>query len=755
MAKDARDDQDSGRFTLWMTRLQEVAKLQKDWHARWAQEQCLYALGRLDYAAVRSHLASWPTDTLSAFWGTKKAAILAEIGRVPAATATAEAALSAIRGRQQTVPGDIGLLSQEGWTMLLLRQLTLDPRFREPRDNPAEDRRDHLGAYRCNPWPDIQIRAGDVMRRRDPKRRRTTRRQFDPGRWTTYILFSRDEWDSVHAAFVFLRMLEYGGLPIRCGQTLIFPEPVTAAVDAIWSAAAAPLLALSTLLRVGTSQDIERTFDRSAIARLSDDQITFLLELTTTAIRQAIQRMHAGEEGSPLQNSSLITVSTEMLSRLAVCLSDDRLEELLQLAITLYRDPLLRGIRFQRSLSNLFRRIISALPQDRIGMKAHDLAELPIPGVGGFEVQDPEGWTEPFAGWPWHKIPVGGERQTWARTIDWLTSVAATAAAGPRGHALIRLHRLYRLDILTGPQIQGFGEALWARLEDGLPSETLFRPSAFVVLPHPENQRPLAALHAYLLQRDFRRLVGTSPGVFSFHASEDMYLHTLVDVTRTQWRGDEPHHYIDWSRAEALTILEKWKGWWAAHKPALAGRDISDVPATVRKEVQQMLEVLSQVVFPRIGDATPAEKSQALALLRDVDAAGASSTPAIPSAIYVGMEPLAAARRLRTELLNSSTPTVVDAIRGIQYWVYNLSTGGLPPPHVALIDDLVRLVALRRSPALVSALTVLSDVVKRVPYLLTDDHWQIISTALNFLERETSLQASDIETSTDELRRSN
>ena len=384
-------------------------------------------------------------------------------------------------------------------------------------------------------------------------------------------------------------------------------------------------------------------------------------------------------------------------------------------------------------------------------MKAHDLAELPIPGVGGFEVQDPEGWTEPFAGWPWHKIPVGGERQTWARTIDWLTSVAATAAAGPRGHALIRLHRLYRLDILTGPQIQGFGEALWARLEDGLPSETLFRPSAFVVLPHPENQRPLVALHAYLLQRDFRRLVGASPGVFSFPTSEDMYLHTLVDVTRTQWRGDEPHRYIDWSRAEALTILEKWKGWWTAHKPALAGRDISDVPATVRKEVQQMLEVLSQVVFPRIGDATPAEKSQALALLRDVDAAGASSTPAIPSAIYVGMEPLAAARRLRTELLNASRPTVVDAIRGIQYWVYNLSPRGLPPPQAALIDDLVRLVTLRRSPALVSALTVLSDVVKRAPYLLTDDHWQIISTALDFLERETSLQAPDIEASMDEV----
>lgn len=465
MAKEARNDQDSDRFVLWMTRLGEVAKLQKDWYARWVQEQCLHALGRLDYAAVRSHLASWPTDTISAFWG-KKAAILAEIGHVPAANAAAEATLSAIRGRQQTAAGDIGLLSQEGWTMTLLRQLTLGARFGELRDDPAADRRDQLGAYRCNPWPEIQIQGGDVMRRRDPKQHRTTRRQFDPGRWTTSILFSRDEWDSVGAAFAFLRMLERGALPIRCGQTLIFPEPVTAAADTIWSAAAAPLLALSTRLRVGSSQDMDRTFDRSAIARLSDEQITFLLELTTTAIRQALQRMHSGEEGNPLQNASLITVCTEMLSRLAVCLSDDRIEELLQLAITLYRDPLPRGIGFQRSLNNLFHRIISALPQERIGMRAHDLAELPIPGVGGFEVQDSEGWTEPFAspGWPWHKIPVEGERQTWGPTIAWLTSVAATGAAGPRGRALIRLDRLYRLGVLTDSEIQRFGEALWARL---------------------------------------------------------------------------------------------------------------------------------------------------------------------------------------------------------------------------------------------------------------------------------------------------
>lgn len=278
----------------------------------------------------------------------------------------------------------------------------------------------------------------------------------------------------------------------------------------------------------------------------------------------------------------------------------------------------------------------------------------------------------------------------------------------------------------------------------------MFRSSAYVVLPHPSDQQPLAALRTYLLQHDFRRLVGPPPHAFSFPVYEDAYLHTLVAVTHIPWREGEPQHYIDWSRAEAMAIFEKWREWWVAHKSALAGRH-PDVAPMVREEVGQMLEVLSQIVLPRIVDAPAEEKAKALALLQDVDAAGASSTPAIPSAIYAGMEPLAAARRLRTGLLSASRPAVVDAINGIQYWVYNLTIGGLPAPPTALIDDLVRLVALRRSPGLVSALTVLSDVVKRVPYLLTDDHWQIISAALSFLERETSLQAPGIGTPLDEV----
>jgi hypothetical protein len=178
---------------------------------------------------------------------------------------------------------------------------------------------------------------------------------------------------------------------------------------------------------------------------------------------------------------------------------------------------------------------------------------------------------------------------------------------------------------------------------------------------------------------------------------------------------------------------------------------MSDVVDTLRGEVREMLEVLRHVVLPRISEATAEEKQRALTILEEVEAAGASTTQAIPSAIYVGMDPVAATRRLRDGMLDASMPAIVAAISGIQYWVYNLSSGSLPTPPAGLIDDLVHLVALRRSPGLPGALTVLADVVKRAPELLTDDHWHAMCRALSYLERETSMQASDVEVATDEI----
>ena len=220
------------------------------------------------------------------------------------------------------------------------------------------------------------------------------------------------------------------------------------------------------------------------------------------------------------------------------------LEELLQLAITLCRGSATEGnCRSARSLSNLFRRIISGVAPKidcdegaRLGRVADSrcrrILKSETPRVG-----------------PGHVLVGRGMRFLSEESdkrghgpSDWLTSVAATAAAGPRGRALIRLHQgSTGSTSLRAPRSRGSARRCgrdWQRWS------TFRRPCSdrrlLSMLPHPENRRPLcgasrlppaARLPPACRYIARRFLAFLRPKTCSAAAA-------LVDVTRAQWRGD-------------------------------------------------------------------------------------------------------------------------------------------------------------------------------------------------------------------------
>lgn len=160
---------------------------------------------------------------------------MAEIGELDRARQLGEEALSAIRS--QFFPGETNytLLSQEGWTMLLLRGIRMNKVGEESGYlDQFTDRWTKLATHRCNPWLEIEtletiVKAmmplTDVRNITNPGMRKITK----PGYYSStervsYTIAGETAYAKLQPAFNFLRIFEEGGIPVRAGATALFTD---------------------------------------------------------------------------------------------------------------------------------------------------------------------------------------------------------------------------------------------------------------------------------------------------------------------------------------------------------------------------------------------------------------------------------------------------------------------------------------------------------------------------------------------------
>jgi SIR2-like domain len=184
LVRNARLLQDEARFRALMDLLRSVAEHRPEWLARWFYEKCLFDLCQFDQEMVRASLRSWPEVADLPFWEVKRASLMAEIGELDEAEKLAEQCLSRIRSRIQPYSVDYSTLSQEGWTMVLLKIIKNSRRSTETDFRYLyRDRWEKLEEYRCNPTRDIEslrLRVnGPAPVVEEPK---TVRSAFEPGR---------------------------------------------------------------------------------------------------------------------------------------------------------------------------------------------------------------------------------------------------------------------------------------------------------------------------------------------------------------------------------------------------------------------------------------------------------------------------------------------------------------------------------------------------------------------------------------------
>lgn len=758
LAREARDDQDEKRFRLWMGRLAKLVSQRDEWKARWHFENCMFSLQRIDEKTVRHNLTEWLSIPELPFWEAKRAAILAELGDCEDAEKIAESSLATVRSRLEPYSPDYALMSQEGWIMFLLlairegRSLPRDMAFRAK----FLARWERLRAYRCHPWEEIEtLQAILAQPQPTPKPSEQVHTDFYPGRVTVSHHFESG-WDSESSrpAFEFLRLYEEAAIPMKCGNLDMFGESAVNAAK--WVESFAPIWSVSSAIRTGDEKALGIWFDRTRIALLQAGQVDVLYGLLSAAVSQSLEIQDSDKTANASFALRVLQPSVELLSHITFRLDSQRLKEVMNLALRMYKLPAIhRSIDCHDVVRRLFELLLYAMPDEHVLKTMPELLTLPIPSEAGFELFHPDGWVEPFAHIRWldgRKLPREFDRSSWVRAIANLIRVTEDGSTEARKRASLRLARLHEIDGLDECQKASFAKALWVRTDSRslLPSDTWFGTDAFLFLPEPEEGIAKKRIRAYLLETEVPRYVQhtTAPdGKISksyLNAGPNRYIRAWIE-SNLQPLCEEPNRgrFIDWTQAEVIQALEKSLRWWGEESIELGetpNRGWFDVKERIRKQFDDLVKLLGEVVLPKLNGARAGAITDALRLLSELEARDFCVLSALPSTLFVKPSQLEVVARQFREGLNSlDEEEVRAAVFGLYNWFAYSSERQIPEPPPDLLTEVVNRIAYRRRPALLNALAQMSLFVRNFPKQLTDNHKRQLCVALDYLLTDTAL----------------
>lgn len=395
---DARYDGDRERFDEWMGKLTPVVREDRALEQRLHHETCLWHLHRQQYEKLGNGLQAWRVDEEGndPVWSMRKAALLAGIHRVSEARDLATGALEDIRAWREP-SGSLAGQSRESWALWLEILLEEDVGVGFPRyESELRPRWRQVASLRC----DAGTEMNSYLESMRPDDRSSQQVPFDLGyRAGETVGFRR--LGAIRARFSYraLRLTEVAGLPTATGF-LAGSEPLLrAAARNLW--AWEPLWSASLWIRC-TGYDGDRDYGaaltRSRVAMMPAEAVRELAENQLGVVEFALARLRVGGSDGRVFWCERLRVALESLSRFVTRLPAGRVEDVFDLALELYREPVvLDHFWFAEPLSNMMRRSWEALPPIGRTERALDFLGLPIVGVGGFHAGAEGRYPDPCA----------------------------------------------------------------------------------------------------------------------------------------------------------------------------------------------------------------------------------------------------------------------------------------------------------------------------------------------------------------------
>jgi hypothetical protein len=537
--------------------------------------------------------------------------------------------------------------------------------------------------------------------------------------------------NSAFPAFNYLRILEEGGIPVRCGMTNPY---ISASKPAAWIRPFAPFWAFSCILRAQNSTEIQNFFSFTYLAALEQIKIDHLYLWLLSCLNSYSNKLTQGQLLERRSEREISKMLIELTSRICFRFTEEKLEQILSISLSLYRHISLGNYSdYYSHVDNLFEGIFYGLSQHKVISLMSTLLTLPIPEDNGFNVEWLQSFPEPFHHIAIHEASNSESEYDYSVQIHNLLRVVREGIPEARNRAIIRITKLDGLNLVNFDQKRLFAEALWSKIDEKYPFlpqlvETSYY--KFSVLRWPEPQSGIAeeGIRSFLLLQN------------SIDPTNKHFFRECLGATKQPVLNKDG---IDWSTEDVTELLNKILIWWRESCDLILeylklndSFSLSDA----KNKLNQLIDTLAYVILPRITEVTEDCKIEVNALISDLETAGICVFPASIMALFIEPENLElVSHKLRTGLASAKQDEVDKAIESLFYWLAYSRKYSLPESPSDLLNELVNRVFVRRQPGLGSAIGGLTNLIKEIPEILNIGHYNSLLLALEYLLKETEL----------------
>ncbi len=583
-------------------------------------QRCLQSLSRLQHGTIRHELLTWDVDGVDDIWSIRKAALLLEASELEAARTLLEATLTRLRTNRTLHDTDYHQLSREGWTVYLLRSLDTRDRIdqeylahsiatADQNDQEAtnatiswQERLNQLRDVDCDPrdvidWIQLENAIPYV-----PPRQTTVQHAFDPRQFKWNTQFGRSGYsERALSAYRAIRLIEDGALPLRIGNLTIAENLYQDATK--YLVVAAPTEATGAVLRSRDPKQIEFFFTRPRMALFNDDHVRSLQQLAWKAFHDALDELpltpvtHVHDEELPV---GLFKCAIELLSRVAIRLSDSELEQMLPEVLGLPSHPKLRTRwRLADCIANLVRRVCETLSDQAHGRHLIQFLQTPLPGTVELPIPiNPSLWFDPIESLRgWHA-------NTLAKSPEAATAITAiiehiTRAPNPdaRRYAIVRLIKARQAGLLADGQANALASALFSAVDDqfGFPKDTGCFDTVILSLPKRSERNEAGMFRRKYVQDE--NSINLTDSYFATINRTDRSVAANGTVIRRgiPWTARDMTLFVQNTALFFGKVSSELQKHRANHSP-LAGAFEFD-GTTERQSVRQASEVLARIVL--------------------------------------------------------------------------------------------------------------------------------------------------------------
>ena len=491
LQRDARESYDSA---LWHDLNAQIGAMAIKYRAdadRVRYEAALWKMWNLDRSGARQILSKWQPSPVSPLANLHKASLLAELGDVGEARTILRSALSEVRRSLRIRPGNIELLSLEGWCMYLLAMVepSLDlAAYRDVREE-FEERWQELKLWDCDPW-DYKAFFDTVLASTVPKlpKLEETNWGFDYGTATVSRKFGWDLIGPLLPAYACIRLYEQAGIPVCLPMVNVSGNTLANACE--WITPYAGFLSPALFVRARRADFLAQ---RSQAASLDSPVAGRLYALCLQVLNRELASLTAPIPMGSTEES-LLEVLADVLSKLAFRVSEGDLRQTLPVVLRFHQHPGVRSHpKLNRSCDPWFGRIFVAAEEPLLAEWLPVLTRAPLPEEET-PLGIPVGYWSPdsmrrFPGTRLRKHDLGGDalHKIYDAT-EWLLTRAKSESGEGRWRSVVRLIQIHATDLMPVDQQLRFGELLWAKRNlAGLPDLPGFPLGAFLDLPAPPD----------------------------------------------------------------------------------------------------------------------------------------------------------------------------------------------------------------------------------------------------------------------------